>query len=80
MASRFPGMVFAMGFLQFADGEVKVTLGGGKAAVAEHFLDMAEIGFALQKVRGATVPPQVACCLKSFDTWGGWQAEAGYGR
>lgn len=21
-----------------------------------------------------------ACCLKSFDTLGGWQAEAGYGR
>ena len=52
-------MVFAMGFLQFGDGEVKVTLGGGKAAAAEHFLDMAEIGFALQKLRGATVPPQV---------------------
>ena len=56
----FPGMAAAVCFLQLGDGEVEVTLGGGEAAVAQDLLNVSQVGFALQQVGGATVPPQVA--------------------
>lgn len=50
----------AVGLLQLGDGDAKVPLGGGQAAMAEDFLNVAQVGFVLQKVGGTGVPPDVA--------------------
>lgn len=39
---------------------MQIAFGGGEAAMAEDFLHMTEIGFALQEMRGARVTPQMA--------------------
>ena len=48
-----------MGFLQLGNRQVKVPFRGGKAAMAEDLLNVAQVGFALQKMGGAGVPPKV---------------------
>jgi putative addiction module component (TIGR02574 family) len=51
-------MMFAVRFFELGDGEMQVTLGGGQGAMTEDLLDVTDIGFVLQQVRGATVSPQ----------------------
>ena len=41
--------------LQLSDGEMQVTLGRGQRAMAEDLLDVAQVGFVLQQMRGAAV-------------------------
>jgi putative addiction module component (TIGR02574 family) len=53
-------MMFAVRFFELGDGEMQVTLGGGQGAMTEDLLDVTDIGFVLQQVRGATVSPHVA--------------------
>jgi hypothetical protein len=50
----------AMRFFEIGDGEMEVTLGGGEGAMAEDFLNVAQVGFVFEQMRGATVSPQVA--------------------
>ncbi len=50
----------AVGGLQLGDGDAQVALGGDEAAVAEDFLNVAQVGFVLEQVGGAGVPPDVA--------------------
>jgi hypothetical protein len=81
-----PGMVPAMGVLQVGDGNPQVTLGRGEGLVAEQFLDMAQVGTVLQKVRGAGVSPKVRryllfdsrhLCIAFHDVAKGMLPEAG---
>ena len=53
-------MELAVRLLQVGDGQPQVTLRGRQRLVAEHFLNVPQVGIILQQVRGATVPPQVA--------------------
>ncbi len=53
-------MLFAVRFFEVGDGEMEVTLGGGEGAMAEDFLNVAQVGFVFEQMRGATVSPQVA--------------------
>lgn len=52
-------MVFLMHLPQAAIGDMRINLGGGNGAVAEHFLDRSNIR-AVSKERGSkTVPERV---------------------
>jgi len=58
---------------QIGDRQRKITLGGRQTPVAEDFLNVAQVGLVLQKMGGATVPPQVtgdvlfdSCQLRIF--------------
>ena len=51
-AKSRPRMRFSMRFLQTRDADVSVDLGRGQAGVAEHFLHGAEVGAAVEQVRG----------------------------
>ncbi len=53
-------MIFAVRFFEVGDGEMEVTLAGGEGAMAEDFLNVAQVGFVFEQMRGATVSPQVA--------------------
>ena len=57
--SFFSRMALSMSLFQIGDGERKITLGRRQRAMAEDFLDVAQVGLVLQKMRGATVPPQM---------------------
>ena len=52
-------MKFAVRFLQIGDGQAQISLGGGKGAVAEHFLNVAQVGVVFEQMRRARVPPEV---------------------
>lgn len=49
-----------MGQLQLRDGELQVPFRRVQGAVPEDFLNMAQVGQVLQKVGGATMPPDMA--------------------
>ena len=49
-----------MSFLQLGDSDAQITLGRGKGAVAEDFLDVPQVGLVLEQVRGAGVSPDMA--------------------
>ena len=52
LSTRMGGIV---GFFEALDGDVSVDLRGGEVGVAEEFLDAAEIGAAIEEMRGVTV-------------------------
>ncbi len=52
-------MTAAVRFFEFRNRQMKVTLGGGEAAVAQDLLNVPEVGLALQKMCGSTVPPKM---------------------
>ena len=60
MPAAFARVAAFVGRFEISDGQVQITLGGGQAAVAEHFLDVAHVGMVLDEVGGAGVPPDVA--------------------
>ena len=49
------GMSGVVGFFEPFDGDVGVNLRGGEVGVTEEFLDAAEIGAAIEEMRGVTV-------------------------
>jgi hypothetical protein len=54
------GVAAGVDFAQGVDVDVGVDLGGVDAFVAEHFLDVADVGTAAVHVGGTAVPPQMA--------------------
>jgi hypothetical protein len=50
-----------MGLFKIRDGQAQVAFGGGKGAVAEQILDMAQMGLVLAAVSDARVTPHVWC-------------------
>ena len=53
------GMARHVRGLQLGDGELEITLGRSERAMAEDLLDVAQVGFVLQQMCGATVSPQM---------------------
>jgi len=53
-------MELAMRLFEVGNGQAKIAFGGGQVFVAEDFLDVAQVGIVLQKVRRAGVAPHVA--------------------
>ena len=54
-----PGMELAVRLFQVRDGQPQITLRRRQRLVAEHFLNVPQVGVIFQQVRGATVPPQM---------------------
>ena len=56
---RFSGVVFGVTGLELGDGEAGVYLGGLDVLVAEHFLQISQMGAVFQHVGGAGMPEGV---------------------
>jgi hypothetical protein len=52
-------MELAMGFFEIGDGQAQIALGGGEGAMPDDVLNVPEIGFVFDHVRGATVTPDM---------------------
>ena len=48
-------MGLVVGFFEAVSGDVGIDLGGDQMRVAQQFLDAAQVGARIQKVRGVTV-------------------------
>ena len=68
MATLLPAIIFRrmrmcllVGFLHATGADVGVDLRRGETLVAEQFLDTAQVGAAVEQVRGETMPQRVRC-------------------